>query len=70
MIKIFGDGVNQIENIIETAFDAGVSETDSPNVKELKEYFNEIFRNTRQLADTDLEYVEEALITLREEKER
>ncbi len=59
-----------IPKIRGSAFDVSVSETDSPNVKEIREYFNEIFRNTRKLADTDLEYVEEGLITLREEKER
>ena len=45
-----------------------VSETDPPNVKEIKQYFNEIFKNTRKLADTDLKYVEQGLINLKEEK--
>jgi len=51
-----------------SAFDVSVSGTDSSNVKEIKGYFNEIFKNTRKLADTDLKYVEQGLITLKEEK--
>ena len=51
-----------------SAFDIGVSETDPPNVKEIKQYFNEIFRNTRKLADTDLKYVEQGLTALKKGK--
>jgi len=57
-----------IPKIKGSAFDVSVSGTDSQDVKEIKEYFNEIFKNTRKLADTDLKYVEQGLITLKEEK--
>ncbi len=57
-----------IPRIKGSAFDVSVSETDSLNVKELKHYFNEIFKNTRKLADTDLKHVDYALINLKEEK--
>ena len=50
------------------ASDVPISETDSQDVKEIKQYFNEIFKNTRKLADIDLKCVEQGLITLKEEK--
>ncbi len=52
-----------------SAFDVvSISETDSSNVKEIKEYFSKILKNTRKLADTDLKYVEQGLAILKEEK--
>ena len=59
-----------IPKIKGSAFDVSVSGTDSQDVKEIKEYFNEIFKNTRKLADTDLKYVEQGLAILKEEKWR
>nr|QNO52348.1 hypothetical protein CJELADDK_00027 [Methanosarcinales archaeon ANME-1 ERB6] len=50
-----------------SAFDVSISGTDSQDVKEIKEYFNGIFKNTGKLADTDLRYVEQCLTTLKEE---
>ena len=50
------------------ASDVPISETDSQDTKEVKQYFNEIFKNTRKLADIDLKCVEQGLITLKEEK--
>jgi hypothetical protein len=52
-----------------SASDVSISGTDPLNVKEIKEYFNEIFKNTRKLADTDLKYVEQGLTTLKGEGE-
>jgi hypothetical protein len=57
-----------IPKIKGSAFDVSVSKTDSQDVKEIKEYFNEIFKNTRKLADSDLKYVEQGLAILKEEK--
>ncbi len=51
-----------------SASDVSISGTDPLNVKEIKQYFNEIFKNTRKLADTDLKYVEQGLTTLKEGK--
>ncbi|NQE04717.1 hypothetical protein C5S32_02490 [ANME-1 cluster archaeon GoMg1] len=52
-----------------SAYDVvSISETDSSNVKEIKEYFSKILKNTRKLADTDLKYVEQGLAILKEEK--
>jgi len=51
-----------------SASNVSISGTDPLNVKEIKQYFNEIFKNTRKLADTDLKYVEQGLTTLKEEK--
>ena len=53
-----------------SAYDVvSISETDSSNVKEIKEYFSKILKNTRKLADTDLKYVEQGLTTLKGEGE-
>jgi len=45
-----------------------ISGTDSSNVKEIKEYFSKILKNTRKLADTDLKYVEQGLTALKKGK--
>ena len=51
-----------------SAYDIYVSETDSPGIKKAKEYINGILKNARDMANTDLKYVEQGLITLKEEK--
>ena len=51
-----------------SAYDIYISETDSPGVKKAKEYINGILKNARDLANTDLKYVEQGLITPKEEK--
>ena len=53
-----------------SAYDIYISETDSSGVKKAKEYINGIFKNARDLANTDLKYVGQCLTTLKEEKEK